>query len=126
MRVAALCPNVFDAGLPTISYDYTDTPADVYPRIQTAQQHAAIALGPYGPEALSYELVRAVLRDAAFPHPARVEPHGPGHHLRPTVGQDRQQPPLPRGRCAPASAAAWYRRPSPLERVRACTTRSPK
>ena len=66
MSVAALCPNVFDAGLPTISYDYTDTPADAYPRIQAAQQHAAIALGPYGPEVLSYELVRAVLRDARF------------------------------------------------------------
>ncbi|WP_197504007.1 hypothetical protein [Mycobacterium sp. 852014-50255_SCH5639931] len=50
MSVAVLCPNVFDAGLPTIAYDYTDTPADVYPRIEATQQTAAIALGPYGPE----------------------------------------------------------------------------
>ena len=58
--------NVFDAGLPTIQYDFTDTAADVYPRIQAAQQQASIALGPYGPEVLSYELVRAVLRDSRF------------------------------------------------------------
>lgn len=66
MTVATFCPSVFDAELPTISYDYTDTPADVYPRIQAAQQQACIALGPYGPEVLSYQLVRAVLRDLRF------------------------------------------------------------
>jgi cytochrome P450 len=66
MTVNTLFPNVFDAGLPTISYDFTDTPDDVYPRIQAAQQRAPIALGPYGPEVLSYELVRAVLRDSRF------------------------------------------------------------
>ena len=66
MMVNTLFPNVFDAGLPTISYDFTDTPDDVYPRIHAVQQRAPIALGPYGPEVLSYELVRAVLRDSRF------------------------------------------------------------
>jgi cytochrome P450 len=41
----------------------------VYPRIQAAQQQSPIALGPYGPEVLSYELVRTVLRDTRFQIP---------------------------------------------------------
>ena len=66
MSVDTVCPNVFEAGLQTISYDLTDTPAEVYPRIQAARQQAPIAIGPFGPEVLSYELARAVLRDARF------------------------------------------------------------
>src|ERR1700741_1092122 len=66
MVVDALCPNVFDAELPVLTYEFADTPADVYPRIQAAQQQSPIALGPYGPEVLSYELVRTVLRDTRF------------------------------------------------------------
>jgi cytochrome P450 len=41
----------------------------VYPRLQAAQQQSPIALGPYGPEVLSYELVRTVLRDTRFQIP---------------------------------------------------------
>jgi cytochrome P450 len=69
MTVNALHASVFDAGLPNLSYDDTDTPAQVYPRIQSAQRLAPIALGPHGPEVLSYELVRAVLRDTRFQIP---------------------------------------------------------
>ncbi|MDT5010474.1 MAG: hypothetical protein QOH57_2091 [Mycobacterium sp.] len=74
MTVAAVAPDVFDAGLPTVAYDDTETAAEVYPRFQAAQRHAPIALGPHGPEVLSYELVRAVLRDPRFKIP-------PGIHL---------------------------------------------
>jgi cytochrome P450 len=69
MSVDTLCSNVFDAGLPVLSYEFADTPADVYPQIQAAQQQSPIALGPYGPEVLSYELVRTVLRDTRFQIP---------------------------------------------------------
>jgi cytochrome P450 len=69
MPVDMLSPNVFDAGLPVLSYEFADTPADVYPLIQAAQQQSPIALGPYGPEVLSYGLVRTVLRDARFQIP---------------------------------------------------------
>jgi cytochrome P450 len=69
MSVDALCPNVFDAGLPVLSYEFADTPADLYPRIQAAQQQFPIALGPYGPEVLSYDLARTVLRDTRFQIP---------------------------------------------------------
>jgi cytochrome P450 len=66
MTVNTFCPNVFDAGLPILSYGFEETPAEVYPRIQAAQQQAEIAVGPFGPELLSHELVRTVLRDPRF------------------------------------------------------------
>jgi cytochrome P450 len=63
-------PSVFDAGLPTIHYDLADPPSQVYPKLRAAQQQAPIAIGPFGPEILSYELVRDTLRDNSF----RVSP----------------------------------------------------
>ncbi len=66
MTSNVLCPSVFDAGLPSLEYEFAEPPASVYPRIRSAQQQAPIALGPYGPEILSYELVRTVLRDPRF------------------------------------------------------------
>ena len=74
MTVDAAKPSVFDAGLPTLSYDLTDTPQEIYPQFRAAQQAAPIALGPIGPEVLSYELARTVLRDPRFGIP-------PGIHL---------------------------------------------
>ncbi len=69
MTVDTAGPSVFDAGLPTIAYDLTATPAQVYPELLAAQRLAPIALGPFGPEVLSYELVRTVLRDSRFQIP---------------------------------------------------------
>ena len=69
MTVDVLCPNVFEAGLPTLTYEADETPADVYPRIRAAQAQAPIAIGPFGPEILSHELVRSVLRDPRFTIP---------------------------------------------------------
>jgi cytochrome P450 len=69
MTADTASPSVFDAGLPTIEYDVTAAPAQVYPRLLAAQRLAPIALGPFGPEVLSYELVRAVLRDSRFQVP---------------------------------------------------------
>ncbi|ORW85566.1 cytochrome [Mycobacterium sp. IEC1808] len=66
MTVGAAPPSVFDAGLPTLEYDAEESPADVYPRLQAAQRQAPVALGPHGPEVLSYHLVRSVLRDPRF------------------------------------------------------------
>jgi hypothetical protein len=62
MTVNTAKPSVFDAGLPTLIYDITDTPQEIYPQFRAAQQVAPIALGPIGPEVLSYELARTVLR----------------------------------------------------------------
>jgi cytochrome P450 len=72
VTVSTLCPNVFDAGLPTLSYEFEETPAEVYPRIHAAQQQAAIAIGPFGPEVLSHEVARTVLRDPRFRIPPGI------------------------------------------------------
>ncbi|MDP7703972.1 cytochrome P450 [Mycobacterium sp. TY815] len=69
MTVGTTPPSVFEADLPTLSYKPTETPAAVYPRIREAQRQAPIALGPFGPEVLSYHLVRSVLRDGRFQIP---------------------------------------------------------
>lgn len=69
MTVGTAAPSVFDADLPTLAYDVEETPAEVYPRLQAAQRQAPIAIGPFGPEVLSYQLVRSVLRDTRFQIP---------------------------------------------------------
>ena len=69
MTVDVLCPNVFDAGLPTLDYDVKDTPSEVYPRIRQAQAQAPIAIGPFGPEIISHEMARRILRDPRFTIP---------------------------------------------------------
>ncbi|OBI84494.1 cytochrome P450 [Mycobacterium sp. E740] len=74
MTLETAKPSVFDAGLPTLSYDVTAAPQEIYPEFRAAQQEAPIALGPIGPEVLSYNLARTVLRDARFGIP-------PGIHL---------------------------------------------
>jgi cytochrome P450 len=74
MTVSSAKPSVFDADLPVLEYDITDTPQQIYPQFRAAQQVAPIALGPVGPEVLSYELARTVLGDPRFGIP-------PGIHL---------------------------------------------
>ncbi|MBU9763370.1 cytochrome P450 [Mycobacterium sp. TNTM28] len=71
-------PSVFDAGLPTLDYSVTDTPQQIYPQFRAAQEVAPIALGPIGPEVLSYEMARAVLRDPRFgiPQGIHLSAHG--------------------------------------------------
>ena len=60
------CPRVFDAHLPTIAYDHLTDPEEAHRAIADARAQAPIAMGPHGPEVLSYELVRTVLRDNRF------------------------------------------------------------
>ena len=69
MPVNTASPSVFGADLPTIEYEVTSTPAQVYPELLAAQRQAPIALGPFGPEVLSHDLVRTVLRDNRFQVP---------------------------------------------------------
>lgn len=57
---------VFDAGLPTLAYDHLHDPDEAHRVIADARRQAPIAIGPHGPEILSYELVRTVLRDPRF------------------------------------------------------------
>jgi cytochrome P450 len=69
MTVGTAPATVFDADLPTLTYEAGETPAEVYPRIREALRQAPVALGPHGPEVLSYHLVRSVLRDTRFQIP---------------------------------------------------------
>ena len=71
------CPNVFEAGLPTIAYDHLTDPFEAHRILANARRQAPIALGPHGPEVLSYELVRTVLRDPRF-----ITAHGLGLDLQ--------------------------------------------
>jgi cytochrome P450 len=63
------CPDVFDAGLPILAYEQLDDPEEAQRLIAAARDRAPIAIGTHGPEILSYELVRAVLRDPRFRMP---------------------------------------------------------
>jgi cytochrome P450 len=60
------CPSVFDAGLPTINYAQAEHPDEAHVIIREARAKAPIAIGPYGPELLSYDLVHTALRDPRF------------------------------------------------------------
>jgi len=62
----SICPAVGEAGLPSIAYDHLDDPDEAHRAIAQARRQGTVAMGPHGPELLSYELVRTVLRDPRF------------------------------------------------------------
>jgi len=55
--------------LPTIAYDHATGPDEAHGLIQQARRQGPVAMGPHGPEVLSYDLVRTVLRDDRFAMP---------------------------------------------------------
>ncbi|BBY39165.1 hypothetical protein MMAN_32990 [Mycobacterium mantenii] len=63
---ASICPGACDAGLPAIDYEHCQSLEEAHQIIRQARQQASIAIGPHGPELLTYELVRTVLRDPRF------------------------------------------------------------
>jgi cytochrome P450 len=52
--------------LPTLDYEQAESPDEAHRLIRKAREQAPIAMGGHGPEVLSYELVRTVLRDDRF------------------------------------------------------------
>jgi cytochrome P450 len=72
MTIGTAARTLSDADLPTLNYSADETPAQVYPRFREAQKQAAVAIGPFGPEVLSYHLVRAILRDKRFQVPQGI------------------------------------------------------
>ncbi|BBZ77553.1 cytochrome P450 hydroxylase [Mycolicibacterium anyangense] len=72
MTITSAARNIFDAGLPTFSYGLDATPHDVIDDLRLAQSQAPIAIGPLGPEILSYELAREMLRDNRFRMPPGI------------------------------------------------------
>lgn len=53
-----------DIALPTLAYTVDTGRDELRAMLAEAQQHSPLALGPYGPEFLSYDLVRTILRDS--------------------------------------------------------------
>ena len=62
-------PNVFHAGLPAIDYDNLTNPDEALAMLMRARERAPIAIGPHGPEVLTYEAVHDALRDRRFQVP---------------------------------------------------------
>ena len=60
------CPDVFAAGLPILAYEHVSDPAEAHRLVAQARHRAPIAIGTHGPEILSDQLVRSVLRDPRF------------------------------------------------------------
>lgn len=55
-----------DIALPTLAYTVDTGRDELRALLAEAQEQGPVALGPYGPEVLSYDLVRTVLRDSRF------------------------------------------------------------
>ncbi len=72
MTVTTHTPYVFDIDWPHFAYQHLTDPAEAHRLIRHAHRQAPIALGPYGPEVLSYDLVRTVLRDSRFAMPRGI------------------------------------------------------
>jgi cytochrome P450 len=72
MTVTTRTPNIFDIGWPNFAYQDSTDPDEAHQIIRQAHRQAPIALGPYGPEVLSYDLVRTVLRDSRFAMPRGI------------------------------------------------------
>ena len=58
--------------LPYLAYDHLTDPAEAHRVIAEVRAASPVAMGPYGPEVLTYELVRSVLRDDRFAMPKGV------------------------------------------------------
>jgi cytochrome P450 len=61
-----------DSVLPDLAYEHAETPAEAHRLIGAARSRGPIARGAHGPEVLSYDLVRTVLRDDRFAMPKGV------------------------------------------------------
>jgi cytochrome P450 len=72
MTIDTPTANVFEIALPAIAYHESRDPGEVHRLIRRARRQSPIALGPYGPEVLTYDLVRTVLRDSRFVMPQGI------------------------------------------------------
>ena len=66
MTATTNTPNIFDTSWSIFAYHDSPDPHEAHRIISQARRQAPIASGPYGPEVLSYDLVRSVLRDSRF------------------------------------------------------------
>ena len=72
MSVAVIglkAPSVFEADLPAVAYEEAPSPDEAHRNLRKALEQGSIAMGPHGPEILSYDLVYTTLRDHRFGPP---------------------------------------------------------
>jgi cytochrome P450 len=62
-------PSVFEADLPTVSYEEAPTPQAAHAALKRAREQFPIAMGAHGPEILSYKLAHTALRDPRMAPP---------------------------------------------------------
>lgn len=62
-------PTIFEADLPTVSYEDAATPEAAHQALKQAREQFPIAMGAHGPEILSYELAHTALRDQRMAPP---------------------------------------------------------
>jgi cytochrome P450 len=72
MTIDTINPSIFDIAWPSLTYHEATDPDQAHDAIGRARQEAPIGMGPYGPEVLSYDLVRTVLRDSRFAMPRGI------------------------------------------------------
>ena len=72
MTIDTQTHNVFELPLPAIAYHDARDPHEIHRLIRQARHQAPIAMGPYGPEVLTYDLARTVLRDSRFAMPRGI------------------------------------------------------
>jgi cytochrome P450 len=72
MTIDTHTATIFERTWPTFAYQEAQDPVEMHRIISQAHQHAPIAVGPYGPEVLSYDLVRTLLRDSRFAMPRGI------------------------------------------------------
>jgi cytochrome P450 len=64
--------DITNIGPPTLLYKNDRNPDELHAEFAEALRQGPIALGPYGPELLTYDLVRAVFRDSRFVIPKGI------------------------------------------------------
>ncbi len=117
-------PSVFEADLPTVEYEDASSPDEAHRNLRKALEQAPIAMGAHGPEILSYELVRATLRDARFQVPRGLGLETQGITSGPLWQRASHQPAGDERRTTTPGCADSCRRRSPRGRSRGSTTSS--
>ena len=69
MRATVTCPTVFEADLPTVSYEDAPTPHAAHEALKRAREQSPIVMGAHGPEIMRYELAHTALRDPRMSPP---------------------------------------------------------
>jgi hypothetical protein len=108
--------------LPDLAYDHLQDPAEAHRLIGEARRVSPIAMGPHGPEVLTYDLVRSALRDDRFAMPKGITLAGQGITSGPLWDRTIKGL-LSLDGAEHTGYAGWCARHSPRSRRRGCAPR---